>query len=89
MKRIFLFPAAFVALTVAFPALAEGPRIITLQGTPEATLPGAHDGIKYGVKVFRGSGFPDPIVIEAPKTVVEDAPAPVRKKTKKKRKRGW
>ena len=89
MKHVSLLPAILLAAAFASSALAEAPRIITLQGNSQATLPGAQDGARHGVKVFRGSGFPDPIVIEAP-VQVEDVPAPVRKKAKKKkRKRGW
>ncbi|MEO9827178.1 MAG: hypothetical protein ABJF50_22480 [Paracoccaceae bacterium] len=88
MTHATLLSAALIAL--ATPSLVEAPRILTLQGSSDASLPGAKDGTKHGVIVRRGSGFPDPIVIETPKVVVEDAPAtPVRKKTKKKRRRGW
>ena len=88
MKHVYYI--VIVAFTgLATPALAEGPRILKLQGASEATLPGDHDGAKHGVTVRRGSGFPEPIVVEAP-AIVEEAPAPaVRKKTKTKRRYGW
>jgi hypothetical protein len=90
MKQMLFLIGIFFGLVLGTSAFAEAPRLLTLQN--EALLPGSSDGAQHGVTIRRGSGFPEPIVIEAPKEVVEGAPAPPsskKKQKKKKRKRGW
>ncbi|MEM7719867.1 MAG: hypothetical protein AAF222_11755 [Pseudomonadota bacterium] len=78
-----LFAAAFaIAGVLASAAVAETPepRVLSLPDRTEATLPGAFDGESHGILVRRGSGFPEPVVVEAPNTEdTVEAPAPTRR----------
>ena len=60
------------AAFIAAPALAENgdgsPRILVFPEEAETVFPGDVDGGRHGVVVRRGSGFPEPVVIEAPET---------------------
>ena len=85
MQITHLTPALILAATVmASPTLAEtdptGPRILTLSQTTTAILPGDVAGARHGVKVNRGSGFPEPVVVELQQIeeTAEPAPAPRR-----------
>lgn len=70
---------------VAGPAIAQSdtvaPQILTLSDRAEAVLPGDQSGANHGVKVNRGSGFPEPVIaiIEPEEVVVEPAPEPRRR----------
>lgn len=93
MKHTRLTPAfVLTALFAASPVLAEteptGPKLLVLSQSDEAALPGALNGERHGVKVNRGSGFPEPVVVEV-QEVEEAAPAPVRTRRVVRRASRW
>jgi len=82
MKHTRLTSAFILTVLVAAnPVFAEtepaGPRLLILSQTDEATLPGALNGERHGVKVNRGSGFPEPVIVQVQETEEVTKPAPV------------
>ena len=86
MKNACCLSALVLATVVMVsPVTAETesvePRILTLSDTAGALLPGDQTGASHGVKVNRGSGFPEPViaVVEPEGEAVEPAPEPRRR----------
>ena len=81
--RLSVLVLATVAMVSPVTAETEAvePRLLSLSDTADTVLPGDQTGTSHGVKVNRGSGFPEPVIkVAEPKAEpVVPAPAPRRR----------
>ena len=81
--RLSVLVLATVAMVSPVTAETEAvePRLLSLSDTADTVLPGDQTGTSHGVKVNRGSGFPEPViaVVEPEAEAVEPAPRPRRR----------
>lgn len=75
---------AILAFLIAGPADAQEdlvlPHLLILPEKLDTVFPGDESGANHGVIVRRGSGFPEPIVVEADDEPVDVRPEPARRR---------
>ncbi|MEP3848423.1 MAG: hypothetical protein ABJM43_24030 [Paracoccaceae bacterium] len=85
MKKSLCIPAFVLTVTLTISsAIAHAetakPRVLTLPDRADATLPGNQTQARHGVKINRGSGFPEPVVKVVEPKLEPVVPAPTQRR---------